>query len=66
MYSYTNQGTGTFTKRINTPTEIPIKCVTGNQDVVVSGKNIHDYSYWFQNNKWVNISFSDRTNNSIQ
>ena len=42
---YTNQGTGTFTKGANAPTpnaEIPINSVTGNQDVVVSGKNEFD------------------------
>lgn len=40
---YTNSGTGTFTKGADAPTpnqEIPINSVTGNQDVVVSGKNL--------------------------
>lgn len=42
---YTNAGTGVFGKGANAPTpsqEIPIKSVTGNQDVVVSGKNLFD------------------------
>ena len=43
---YTNQGSGTFTKGANAPTpnaEIPIKCVTGNIEEVVRGKNFFNY-----------------------
>lgn len=47
-------------------TPIPVNVVSGDNEINVCGKNLHDFSYWIQNiNQGTNITYSNRTDSSV-